>query len=482
VVDVIFDGRRLFSINPAELERARGGLRAPWPKPLTRFLHGETELTVRSHVSGVTVARQQVRFDDRGGRVEVVDREGNPLGLDKWGNLIASFADEAPTKSLMLADTEDLLRDLADLGMDAFIAYGTLLGAVRQGTVLGHDTDVDVAYYSRFEHPADVMVESLRLERRLRERGWTGHRRTGAFTQLERTDATGPERHVDLFAAYHCQGWFSMHKWVRGRLPREAILPLGEVTLEGRRFPAPRDPEALLALTYGEDWRTPDPSFTFDYTPEMRGRAEPWFGDWRREKDKWRRANLVAPTEESAFARHVAPLLEDGVTVVDLGCGAGRDALWFAGRGHPVIGADYLPSSSKRAAEEAGSRGRDLRVEAVSLYDLRTALAFATRVALDDARPVIYARHLLDALRPVGLETFWILAKTLLGRGGRVFAEFYTSDDEDGTPQRPPAPFRRLDPASLRAQVERHGGRVESEEMLREDGLRVCRWELVVSC
>jgi hypothetical protein len=147
-----------------------------------------------------------------------------------------------------------------------------------------------------------------------------------------------------------------------------------------------------------------------------------------------------------------------------------------------VIGVDYVPSSSKRAAEQAASQGLDLRFETVSLYDLRTALAFATRVALDGARPVIYARHLLDALRPVGLETFWILAKTLLGRGGRVFAEFYAEPGADGSHRPPRAPFRGLAPDSLRAEVERHGGRVETEEILGENGLRVCRWEIVVSC
>jgi SAM-dependent methyltransferase len=306
---------------------------------------------------------------------------------------------------------------------------------------------------------------------------------------VSRAGETGTGPKIDVFAAYHCAGWFALHKWVRGRLPREAILQLGEVVLEGRRLPAPRDPAALLALTYGETWRVPDPSFTFDYTPEMRDRAEPWFGNWRLDKSAWPRVNRKAdraagdPPAPSAFARQVGSLVERGDTVIDVGCGTGRDALWFAGQGHRTLGVDYLARTCRQAEETARSLEVPAHFENVNLYDLRTVLAFAGRVGLEDEPYVVYARHLLDALRPVGRESFWILARAVLRRGGAVHTQFYLPTTADGRPQRPPPPFRGgVDPGPLRTELEGRGWRVEAEEILAEDAGRVCRWTVRRSC
>ena len=62
-----------------------------------------------------------------------------------------------------------MLRDKA--GVPAFICYGTLLGAVRNGKLIGHDNDIDIAYVSEHPHPVDVVREGYRVERVLRDDG-----------------------------------------------------------------------------------------------------------------------------------------------------------------------------------------------------------------------------------------------------------------------------------------------------------------------
>ena len=74
----------------------------------------------------------------------------------------------------LLDSTEQVLAALHEAGVDAFPAYGTLLGAIREQNFIGHDNDVDLGYVSRHTHPLDVIRESFRLQRILRERGLRG--------------------------------------------------------------------------------------------------------------------------------------------------------------------------------------------------------------------------------------------------------------------------------------------------------------------
>ena len=63
--------------------------------------------------------------------------------------------------------------------------------------------------------------------------------------------------------------------------------------------------------------------------------------------DYWNRyyRNKVCSTKPSPFAQYVATLVEPGKQMVDLGCGNGRDTLYFAGLGLKVIGIDLSLSA-----------------------------------------------------------------------------------------------------------------------------------------
>ena len=61
--------------------------------------------------------------------------------------------------------------------------------------------------------------------------------------------------------------------------------------------------------------------------------------------------NQVCSTQPSPFARYVSTLVEPGRELVDLGCGNGRDALYFAGLGLKVAGM-HLSASAIQMLEE----------------------------------------------------------------------------------------------------------------------------------
>ena len=143
----------------------------------------------------------------------MTDSDGHGLVLDKWGRLTRPLSAEG-------ADVVDELIDqVARLlttcrtrpGSPAFISYGTLLGAVRDGQLIGHDNDLDVAYVSRQPFPVDVVREGYRVERVLLDAGWRVRR--GSGTPAQRPD--DPERrrvarYVDVFTAHWVDGMLYM--------------------------------------------------------------------------------------------------------------------------------------------------------------------------------------------------------------------------------------------------------------------------------
>lgn len=61
-------------------------------------------------------------------------------------------------------------------------------------------------------------------------------------------------------------------------------------------------------------------------------------------------------------------------SVLDVGCGTGENAMFFAARGHDVVGVDYLPSPIERAKKKARERALNVRFavhDALQLSELR---------------------------------------------------------------------------------------------------------------
>jgi hypothetical protein len=68
-VDVLFDGRRIFSFwSHRDSERADGEWFFAWPGALRRFLDGTTTVTLVDHVGGTTLHEVEVRLGRGEGR------------------------------------------------------------------------------------------------------------------------------------------------------------------------------------------------------------------------------------------------------------------------------------------------------------------------------------------------------------------------------------------------------------------------------
>ncbi len=116
---------------------------------------------------------------------------------------------------------------------------------------------------------------------------------------------------------------------------------------------------------------------------------------------------LPRPTRVNVVLASIVADLPPG-TALDLGCGAGGDAIWLAERGWRVTAVDISANAVRRLAETAEARGLPVSAARVDLasefpegtFDLVSAQYFHTPFELPRAEVLRKAAH---ALRPGGL-------------------------------------------------------------------------------
>ncbi|WP_340536714.1 class I SAM-dependent methyltransferase [Nocardioides sp. GXZ039] len=471
---VSFDGRYIFATAPIRDGRpARGGVHVPWPRVLLPFLRGSTRIEVADPGGRKVLLDAEVSLgdpDDAHRRIAVVDPQGLPLAVDKVGHLCRAFsATDESVRDEILTGTRRAIADLQEhAGVAAYLNYGALLGAVRDGAMIAEDSDTDVCYLSGQASPAEVISESYRIERVMRDRGWTLLRMSGGDIKLLLPLSDGRQCHIDVFVAFRVDGVFYQLGNRSGRLPESAILPLSAVSLHGVEFPAPARPEEMLAFVYGPGWRVPDPSFKYADPVAGIRRLDGWLRGFRTTMPAWTEFHQGAgrrrvPRRRSTFARWVAGQVRQDAPIADLGTGTGRDAVWFAQRGHPVRAFDFSRAARGRLARRAARDGLPLDVRILILDELRTVLVTGAELARE--RHDLCARQLLGCLGEAARANLWLLARMAGRRGGRLFLEFSAADPD--RPLADPAPtglVRRLDADAIRREIERHGGVVEYEE------------------
>ncbi|MET0999998.1 MAG: class I SAM-dependent methyltransferase [Marmoricola sp.] len=431
-VVVTFDGQYVWSFIPRrDGVRGRGGWKVEWPEVMRPLLDGTSRVRVADAAGEHVHFEGDVSFQDNPDALRLRDQHGHPLAVDKAGHLTRVFSETGDDTRRQIAEgTARAIADLRDeVGIDAHVSYGCLLGAVREGRMIGHDSDSDLAYISAHTHPADVVRESFRIEREMRELGWKVVRMSGADLKLFLPLPDGRNVHVDVFAAFHIEGVFYQMGGRSGRLAREALTPASTVVLEGVELAAPADPEAVLEFLYGPDWRIPDPAFK---------PVDPWIGvrrldGWMRGvrthvaswNETFRNHRSRIPRRRSSFAEWSQARIPGPATLVDVGSGSGRDSAWFSRQGHRVVALDFSGAALRQTRGRLHRLGiEDPDVRVLLLNDLRAALLAGAELAREERPPYLYGRGLVGCLDADARDNLWRLCSMSLRRGGALFLEF----------------------------------------------------------
>lgn len=159
--------------------------------------------------------------------------------------------------------TSDLL---ARHGIVHWLDYGSLLGAVREGELIPWDPDADLGILQRQERAVLALAEEVAAAgHRLERSGLLRGHKDVIRIFYSKANAS----HLDLFLWEARDGmllpvegtddaWPGMAS--RLAFPERFIAPLGEVSLHGRRFPAPSPADEFLRdHRYGSGYATPGP-------------------------------------------------------------------------------------------------------------------------------------------------------------------------------------------------------------------------------
>lgn len=151
-----------------------------------------------------------------------------------------------------------LLRDLCDalekIGQDYWVDFGGLLGIHRDGDLIPHDNDVDLAVLNP---DWETLLEGLR---RHLPRKYAPKVITNQDTKTSWIRVYCPLGMADLFGAFdngskkiHIEfGHEDVHD-----VERDLIVPTGRETFRGQSIRVPHNVEGVLAFRYGPTWRTP---------------------------------------------------------------------------------------------------------------------------------------------------------------------------------------------------------------------------------
>lgn len=127
-----------------------------------------------------------------------------------------------------------------------FLVYGTLLGAVREGDFIAHDSDVDVGMYSQDKNKFlpllfDLKKQGLELVR-------FDNNLLSLMKDGEYIDIYFFKKKLLPKVGWHSDGFY---------IPARYLEDLETIEFHHSQFLAPKDYLALLAFLYGSDWNVP---------------------------------------------------------------------------------------------------------------------------------------------------------------------------------------------------------------------------------
>jgi hypothetical protein len=172
----------------------------------------------------------------------------------KHGSMIRPFSSDTALSLNRIARFVRFMQHAENkLGLKVCVAYGTLLGAVRDKNVIPHDDDFDTFAIVEANSLAELSMK--RLGEPLYQNPASA---SGLVYQFE-------GEFFDIFVAWLRPDGFLCSYHLDMKCTASEIFDFVNLELGGHLVPGPANARSILANTYGEGWSVPDPEF--QWTP-----------------------------------------------------------------------------------------------------------------------------------------------------------------------------------------------------------------------
>lgn len=181
-----------------------------------------------------------------------------------------------PTPEEIFTHLSYLSSVLKSNNLKHWIIYGTLLGAIREKTIIKHDYDFDLGIlYEDVENILKLNEIKLFREGYLLEKGFgvvynvrnhsLNYKSSEYKWRVSLKLKFNDKIIADLYTYKECDDGLirrydpleKIYYWPNSTFPAYFIKELIELEINGILFPAPRDPEVLVEFFYGPHWKIP---------------------------------------------------------------------------------------------------------------------------------------------------------------------------------------------------------------------------------
>ena len=172
-------------------------------------------------------------------------------GLQERGLLVAQ-------RDKFLSSALKIIQILQRDGRHPVLAYGTLLGAVREGGLIEHDDDVDLLCCVNAFDAETARVAMCELLASLNAAGMQAKFPDKNTINLHVYDPDNAVL-IDLFPYWiiDASAYLYMENMIVRPIDRAILDETDVIQMYGKSFPVPRRYEDFLEERYGDSWRVP---------------------------------------------------------------------------------------------------------------------------------------------------------------------------------------------------------------------------------